>query len=33
MTFKTLQDSTYEFMIDRSFVDPIIVPYYYKDCK
>jgi serine carboxypeptidase-like clade II len=33
MTFETLQDSTYEFMIDRSFVNPLIVPFYYKACK
>lgn len=33
MTFKTLQDSTYEYMIDRSFVNPLIVPIYYKECK
>jgi len=33
MSFETLQDSTYEYMIDRSFVDPEITPIYYQSCK
>lgn len=33
MTFETLQDSTYEYMMDRSFVDPEIIPIYYQSCK
>ena len=32
MTFSTLQSSTYEYMIDRSFVDPEIVPIYKTSC-
>lgn len=33
MTFATLQFSTYEFMIDRRFVDPEIVPIYRTSCQ
>lgn len=33
MTFDTLQKSTYEYMIDRKFVDPEIVPVYQSSCQ
>lgn len=33
MSFDTLQRSTYEFMIDRKFVDPEIVPIYQSSCQ
>lgn len=33
MTFDTLQKSTYEFMINRKFVDPEIVPIYESSCQ
>lgn len=33
MTFRTLQSSTYEYMIDRRFVDPEIVPIYQSSCQ
>lgn len=33
MTFETLQKSTYEYMINRKFVDPEIVPIYQSSCQ
>jgi serine carboxypeptidase-like clade 2 len=33
MSFDTLQKSTYEYMIDRKFVDPEIVPIYQSSCQ
>jgi len=33
MTFETLEESTYEYTIDRSFVDPEIIPIYTQSCK
>jgi serine carboxypeptidase-like clade 2 len=33
MAFDTLQRSTYEYMIDRKFVDPEIVPIYQSSCQ
>jgi hypothetical protein len=33
MSFDTLQRSTYEYMIDRKFVDPEIVPIYQSSCQ
>ena len=33
MAFDTLQRSTYEYMIDRKFVDPDIVPIYQSSCQ
>lgn len=32
MAFDTLQRSTFEYMIDRKFVDPEIVPIYQSSC-
>ena len=33
MNLQTLENSRYEYMIARRFVDPIIVPLYQNSCK